>query len=710
MVQQVSQRPSVILNKGLITEAGELTFPEGASVDELNCTLERDGSRRRRLGVQYESGYQLGPTVATSSIVSTHQWENAGGSAGLTFVVVQIDATLHFYLETTTAISANKKSFTVDLTTHERAGGLGGGAARVQTTVIEGVMVVASSELNTFQITYDPVGDSVATEAIVFKVRDFVFQGDVDDYQDKSASATVSVERQYDTKNAGWKAPKGDSALSTYISARTAYPPLSLPWYAGKDASGNFSVSEWEKIFSGTSLIANGSYILNLYTKDREGVSGVTGIGTDPEESRFVAVQTFAGRVFYAGMENKNSNRVFFSRLFYQTENLGDCYQVNDPTSEDFSDLLDTDGGEIAVPGAYGIKRLHVLGPYLIIFAENGIWSLNGVDNVFRATDYALDKVSEIGIQSADSFVSAEGRPYWWSDVGIHTIEVTQQGLVSQNISLPTIQTFWGDIDPSNRDLVQAAYDKFNRRVAWFYPSNGGALDRVLFFDEALAAFYPWSIGSADADQYIVSPFFSDGRLTDDVTYNVIDSSGNTVVDAAGDPVVITLPGRVFGTSQLNLAVRDTTGQLTFAEFSDTQFYDWGTADYSSYVIPPYDFSGDMTTKKRVIYVKPYFRVTEVGTQNNGDGSVSYIRPSGCLLSSFTEFSRTAANTAQQAYRVPELIVTDGSLGDLPPATVVTRRLRLRGRGSSMYMKFESEEGKDFHLLGFDLITGKNPR
>jgi len=75
MAQQATQKPTVVFNKGLITERGELTFPEGASVDELNMSLERDGSRRRRLGLEYESGFQLGPTHTQGSITSTHLGE-----------------------------------------------------------------------------------------------------------------------------------------------------------------------------------------------------------------------------------------------------------------------------------------------------------------------------------------------------------------------------------------------------------------------------------------------------------------------------------------------------------------------------------------------------------------------------------------------------------------------------------------------------------
>ncbi len=41
MAQSLSQKAVNNFVRGLITEAAELTFPEGASVDELNCDLRR---------------------------------------------------------------------------------------------------------------------------------------------------------------------------------------------------------------------------------------------------------------------------------------------------------------------------------------------------------------------------------------------------------------------------------------------------------------------------------------------------------------------------------------------------------------------------------------------------------------------------------------------------------------------------------------------
>jgi len=44
------------------------------------------------------------------------------------------------------------------------------------------------------------------------------------------------------------------------------------------------------------------------------------------------------------------------------------------------------------------------------------------------------------------------------------------------------------------------------------------------------------------------------------------------------------------------------------------------------------------------------------------------------------------------------------------PEDVVTTRLKLRGRGRSVRLKFESTTGKDFTLLGYSLIGGTNGR
>ena len=72
MPQSLNQKVTNTFIKGLITEAGELTFPADASVDELNCLLERDGSRKRREGIAFEPNFENSSfSVKDGDIVST---------------------------------------------------------------------------------------------------------------------------------------------------------------------------------------------------------------------------------------------------------------------------------------------------------------------------------------------------------------------------------------------------------------------------------------------------------------------------------------------------------------------------------------------------------------------------------------------------------------------------------------------------------------
>ena len=98
MPQSLIQKTVNNFVKGLITEAAELTFPESASVNESNCDLRRDGSRRRREAVAVESNAVLSSfTISNSEIVGTGTWINVGGSAALEFLVVQKGNTIFFY-------------------------------------------------------------------------------------------------------------------------------------------------------------------------------------------------------------------------------------------------------------------------------------------------------------------------------------------------------------------------------------------------------------------------------------------------------------------------------------------------------------------------------------------------------------------------------------------------------------------------------------
>ena len=731
MPQQYLQKASNTFVKGLITEAGELTFPEDASVDELNCDLERDGSRRRRLGIEYETGSTLSDiTVTENDIVSTSTWVNVGNDAGVEYLVVQKSDSLFFYNKTGSSISTNRVDTTktsgtpyvLDLSTYAKPTTTGAGTEPVATTSINGALIVVSNQINPFYIERDKTTGAFTVTEIDFKVRDFEWLGDTSDYYADSASNPPGVDRQYDTLNTGWVDTKGAAALVTYAASKTAYPPLTLPWYSGKSAAGAFNVADWEEIYTGTTLIANGHYILGLFSKARETASGITGVTNVTEDGRFSTVATYSGRVFYSGMvdsTDNNNSKIYFSQLLVSGfDELGKCHQQNDPTSEVTPDLLDTDGGAISIPEAYNIQKLHVFGPTLYVFAENGVWAVSGVDDVFRATEYSVSKLTEIGMAYPQAFVSASGRPYWWSPVGIHTLVSGElQSIVEQNISLPTIQSFWNDISSDVKSKTVGIYDTLENRVVWLYPNNDetseNKLSNMLFFDEALRAFFPWKVSDNSAGDYVVGASFYSGVGVGDVDFTVVDSSGDTVVDSMNQTVVVTASGREYTSSAVKYMVVDgATGKITFASFTGTDFMDWGDADYSSFVETGYSFLGDLTTKKNVPYVTNFFRVTETGWVTDGSGGYDMIRMSSCKVTHIWDFKDRPSSTPQQAYRMrPTPVVNPSSLATLGyNSTVVTTRLKLRGKGRSMRIKYASETGKDFHLLGYEIVGAKNPR
>ena len=708
MAQSLTQKVVNTFIKGLITEAGELTFPENASVDELNCDLFRDGSRRRRLGAALEDSFVLSSfTISDTTTINTDRWVNVGGQAGLEFLIVQAGATLYFYSKASLPYSSHEEAATISLGTYEVSGGVGAANAHCQFTSINGALVVSSPAINTIYVERNNFTGALTVTKINFKTRDFDWIGVKSEYTANSATATI--QRQYDTYNTGWSL-----ALKTTYGS---WPALTHSWFSGKNSSGDFTAGAWDKIYAGTTLIGNGRYILDFFNKDRNTASGLTGIPTETETSRFKTVTTHAGRVFYAGLESaKNTGVILFSKTIESLKELGDCYQQNDPTSEEISDLLDTDGGLIRIPDAVNIKKLYPRGADLFVFAENGVWKISGVDGIFRATDYSISFITSIGLHSPDSFVEAEGLPFWWSLSGIHTLNIDQSLGIEQeqSLSITTVQTFFDNISANARAKLTSTYDKRNKKIYWAYPNDGETkttkFSNFLVLDITLKAFYPWKI--ADDGYDIVGVAFYVGFGSDELALDVVQGLDN-VVQGVDDIISTQLANFSTGDPAIVLLVRQiATNKVTMGGFTNSNFYDWVSQDYSSYAVTGFEFFGDAMLDKTAPYIEVISRVTETGWSGSEALGYTLQRPSGILVSPYWDFSKLPSTAPQQAYRLPVMpVVNPADLTDTGiPETMIRTRLKLRGKGKSLRLKFESESGKDFILLGYGLIGGKNGR
>ena len=67
MVKPITKVEITSFSKGFLTEASPLNFPADATRDEENFELNINGSRDRRLGVDFENNYQLRSTGYNST-------------------------------------------------------------------------------------------------------------------------------------------------------------------------------------------------------------------------------------------------------------------------------------------------------------------------------------------------------------------------------------------------------------------------------------------------------------------------------------------------------------------------------------------------------------------------------------------------------------------------------------------------------------------
>lgn len=102
MARQQTRRQFVNFVGGLNTEASPLTFPEGAAKALDNVELNRNGSIKRRRGLDYEiDGVYSSDSFTAAQLdrwaISTHEWKSVGGDDALNFLVLQIGGTLYFH-------------------------------------------------------------------------------------------------------------------------------------------------------------------------------------------------------------------------------------------------------------------------------------------------------------------------------------------------------------------------------------------------------------------------------------------------------------------------------------------------------------------------------------------------------------------------------------------------------------------------------------
>lgn len=721
--------------KGLVTEATGLNFPENACTETFNCVFQHTGEVSRRLGVDYEDGYVLNSVTSADNAVREFLWKAVALNGEFTFEVVQIGNVITFYAVETSAISAGLKSFTVNLNSYKASGAPSVNDITCSFASGSGYLFISHPYCDPIYVSYNSATNTITTTTIPVKVRDF--EGLDDTLDDDTRPATLTKEHHYNLLNQGWsavasltsdgKAWTQGSPLQYWrtaaTNARTDFPSNADTYWSYKtimrpvlDATGNvvtltpveaFSMIEAQNVDkTGNSKSPRGHYIFSAWSMDRAAVSypsddtqtALTGIPVVTSGyQRPAQVAFYASRVWYAGTNaNGFNNKIYFSKIIERVGDFGKCYQLNDPTTENASDLLPSDGGYVLIQEISKVNRMQQKGSALFIYATNGVWKIEGSSGIgFAADNYSVTKVSPIGSLSDLSFVDVEGQPMWWNTDGIWTVQ-TNQGGIDEVVSLSfgTIQTFLDDnVSPVNKRYVKGIYNPLEKIVQWLYrTTDANSIDQRYQYDGILnlslvtQSFYPWSIPNTGNKIIGICTVLAVGQSNN--PQNVTDNSDVIVTTGAGNVTISGLVVFDLSTVFKYLVLKDST-HLTFGEFTDDDYVDWFTsgeaADFTSYFITGFKVHGNAIKKFQSNY-------TQIFTRNDIPSVFDFQSRWDFALSGDTgrwsNVQRVTMDDTNYQFR--------------------TKRLKIRGHGKVLQYKVNSVTGQPLNMIGWSSLETAN--
>ena len=268
--------------------------------------------------------------------------------------------------------------------------------------------------------------------------------------------------------------------------------------------------------------------------------------------------------------------------------------------------------------------------------------------------------------------MKGNGVPVWWGDDGIFTVTYSAEfdSFTVVSLSEQTIRSFYLDIPEANRPWAKGAYDAANNIIYWLYNDTEDATaytyNSVLVFNTISKSFYPWTISDLeDLNVRGIAYVHDASRSTEGkIKYT-------TTVDQASDVAMF------------------------WSEFFDTEYVDWGViapgysldvVDYESYFITGYKIHGDGQRYFQSNYVFVYLDTEDQAS---------------CRVQGIWEFTNSGNSgrwsSLQQIYN-PNLLYRD----------VNYRRLKIRGKGRSLQLRFESETGRPFSIIGWSIAESSN--
>lgn len=764
---------------GLVTDANPMSFPPNASLDEYNMLLNQDGTRSRRLGIDIEANgtpIAVADVVADFSTISyrAFKWDNVAGVPDLTFIVVQIGSYIAIF------DSANEDLTSVPpIFTHT----LDNKPTQVGFAHVDGILVIASGAKDLMYIEFNPANATFISNGYRLKIRDTFGVEDIDggiNYREGSNIAkrpySLTDAHIYNLRNQTWALPRLIGGLNAFaISYEVVLDPIQA-WFELSQKSypsnadsvldslypntasmidpvtNRFNPKELQSNPPGSLSAPRGYFVIDALDRGTSRLAEITKLYDDKPPLRGIwkvedlpldstptgptCLAQFAGRMFYAGFTSEvidgdaysphMGSYVLFSKLVENTTDLPLCHQVGDPTSKNYAELLDTDGGFIRLEGAYNVQGMIPLPSGLAVIAENGVWVISGEDRgQFKATSYSTSKLSPNGCDSPGSIIPTGDGFMFWSRDGIYKAAPNQFGdMIVSNMTKNKIQKFYDAISQEDRRYVVGTIDKYERKVKWVYSNrlNANTACRELIYSFDFDAFTSHRISQGNYDdgvnEYniivaapVTMPSFyalRDPSLVLCLTDQVLCDGEDVFVSSYETAETLTETKYLTILTYANGAV-----SYTFSSYSEPYHYDWTVAsgtgiDAEACMLTGWFGGGDYQRNKQLPYLTMHFYKTETHFVDVDDDFVLQNQ-SSCLIQAQWNWANHVNSgkwgTTFQGYRLTRHWIppTVDSLYDNGFYTVETRN-KVRGSGKVLSLKFTSEPGKHMDIIGWSLL------
>ena len=743
---------------GLITEASPLNFPPNASRDEANFELNRDGTRDRRLGLDYEP---LGVLQDVSNIYggnsstpfTSYIWKGAGGNTFNELVVVQVAYVLYVYNSKVSPISAGSVGVIYNAAL----------VSECSFTTVDGKLVVASGQEDVAVVTYNEsaaIGSRFTVSKVRLLVRDLwgiQVTGDTrfetdPKYQGAQAGAK-DPKHYYNLQNQSWGLPRRDGSntlddpITIYNNFFGRFPSNTEVVWTGLQFQPVVNGVTFERMYPGLyedllgvdTTASKGFYIIDFlrrggsrqteYTKNATRlVAGIIDAPAVTFPSDFntdgpTVVCEFAGRVFYSGFGGRVidpdsrspgiSNYVLFSQLIKGPLDFSKCYQEGDPSSRENSDVVDTDGGFVKIAGANRIIKLINLESSLVVIADNGVWSLTGGNDFgFSATNYKVTKLSSFGGLAASSVVVEGSRAFFWSNEGIFGIAKDSFGsLTVANITEKSIQTLYENIQDAAKSKAVGGYDPIGKKIRWLYvegvqfpdtnTSEVRALVKELVLDTVLNVFYKNVIYDTPRPDKVSIGVV--GLFTASAFNRGLRESGRQSMRY----VILQRTPNTFPLAGVSFSLG--LGYYYNENFEDWGASGWGGTDAKAFMITGQQTASDSAVSKQIPYLITYLKRTEKGVTSDSVPD----KPSGLFMRCQWDFASSILSNKWsalvQAYRYKRAQYITG-LSDLYANgfDMVVTKNKVRGRGKVFSLYFETEPRKDCRIVGWSISFNGN--